>query len=436
MRWWIRLLLGGTALVAVPVYAAPAAQSADAKQPAASPSPATTQAVPPEVRTVLEDVKQAYSKLDALKVTGTVSSDLTISGQAQKIERKFSGSFQAPNKFRHQFADDLVMGSTGEKAYAHDKIGNSYLLADAPAPRSPARDLPRPIPEMLQTQNPSLLLALEQDPLSNLIASGGGLRKVDDVKIGDTSYTALGTTYPGGAEVTLLFDPKTHLLRRMTAKMPKGAAGGPAADGPVQVHNMVLDYANTETSPKFDASHFAWNPPEGATDIAAARPKVEQAAAQTLVGQSAPDFKLKSLKGEPVALSDFKGQTVLLDFWASWCPPCVESLPHLGRLYGQKQDGVKVLAINLMEDKAQVETFAKMQNINIPILLDESGDVAQKYHVSSIPQTVLIGPDGQVKKVFVGLGPDMYAQLNDAIQQLKPQGGSGAATPAAGKTKE
>ena len=435
MRWWIRLLLGGGVLVAVPVYAAPAAQSGESKQAATPAAPATTQPVSPEVRAVLEKVKSAYGNLEAMKVAGTLSSRLTIQDEARNIERKFSGSFQSPNKFRHQFADDLVIGSTGEKTYAHDKIGNSYLLADAPASKAPASDLPRPIAEMLQTQNPSLLLALEQDPLTHLMTMGSGLKKIPDVKVGDASYTALSTGYPGGVEVVLLFDPKTHLLRRMTATMPKGAGGADAASGGVQVHDMVLDYTNTDASPKFDAAHFAWNPPEGATDIASARPKVEQMAQQNLVGQSAPNFKLDTLKGGSVSLSDFKGQTVLLDFWASWCPPCVESLPHLGRLYGQQQDGVKVLAINLMEDKAQVASFAKAQNINIPILLDSSGDVARKYDVSSIPQTVLIGPDGQVKKVFVGFGPDMYSQLNEAIAQLKQDNGA-AAKPAAAKTKE
>jgi peroxiredoxin len=440
MPWWIRLLISAGVLVAVPVYAAPAAQPAGPKEAKRTPaaSPATTQAVAPEVRAVLEKVRAAYGGLDALKVSGTLASNLTIQGKPQKLERKFSGSFQAPNKFRHQFADDLVIGSTGEMTYAHDRIGNSYLLADAPAPAAPVRDLPRPLPEMLQTQNPSLLLALDRDPLANLTAMGSTLEKLPDAKVGDTSYTALGTTYPGGVRVTLLFDPKTHLLRRMTATMPKeAAADGPAATGAVQVENVVLDYTTIDTSPTFDTAHFAWSPPEGATDVAAARPKIEQMAAQKLVGQSAPDFKLTNLKGETVSLSDLKGQTILLDFWASWCPPCVESLPHLGRLYGQKQDGVKVLAINLMEDKGQVDAFAKAHNIDVPILLDQSGEVAKKYNVGPIPQTVLVGPDGQVKRVFVGLGPDMYAQLNDAIEQIKGGGdgsGSTGAAPAAAKT--
>jgi thiol-disulfide isomerase/thioredoxin len=131
-------------------------------------------------------------------------------------------------------------------------------------------------------------------------------------------------------------------------------------------------------------------------------------------------------------LSDLTGQIVVLDFWASWCPPCVESLPRLGRLYGKEQDSVQVLAINLMEDRSEVTSFAASQNVQVPIRLDTSGEVAQKYNVGAIPQTVLIGPDGQIEKVFVGLGPDMYAHLAQEIQRVKE--GGAQAKPAAAKT--
>ena len=330
--------------------------------------------------------------------------------------------------------------------FAHNRADNSYILADAPDAETPVNDLPSPIPQVLSSQNPSLLLALERAPLESLPTLGQNLKKVADHTIEGKPFTRLLATLPGDLNMTVLIDPKTHLLRRIALR-PANAPATQPADGkdgvaaptptptppPVEMVELVLDYTTVDTSPQFAPEHFAWNPPEGGIDVAAARPRVEQTAAEALVGKAAPDFKLDTLKGKSMSLADAKGQIVLLDFWASWCPPCVESLPHLGRLYGQEQDGVRVLAVNLMEDRNTVQAFATAQRIDVPILLDQAGSVAKKYHVSGIPQTVLIGPDGVVKEVFVGLGPDMYDQLSGAIKALK-QGAEGEATVAAAAT--
>ncbi len=129
-----------------------------------------------------------------------------------------------------------------------------------------------------------------------------------------------------------------------------------------------------------------------------------------------PIFSSRCSTEKACRLAELKGQVVVLDFWASWCPPCIESLPHLGKLYQEKQDkGVKVFAVNVAEDKAKVEMFLKSKNVTVPVLLDSKGDAAEKYNVSSLPQTVVIGKDGTVKKVFVGLGADSFEQIRNEI---------------------
>ena len=385
--------------------------------------------ISPEAQQVLAKVRDAYSKLNSLKLEGKISSDIDVAGQQQKSEQQFKGAFEAPNKFRHQVEDDLVVGSTGSNVFAFSTAANSFLLADAPNERAPAQDLPRPIPGLLAAQNPSLLLAIEKNPLEDITRGATQIDKLPDVKIGDKSFTALGLQAgPSQPQLTLAIDPQTHLIRRITADMQPALKESGAAD--VKQAKFVIDYTTITPGAKFEKNHFAWSAPAGAQDVAAARPAAEKSAQANLVGKPAPDFKLDSLNGKSVSLSDFKGQVVLLDFWASWCPPCQESLPHLGQVYGEKNDGVKVLAVNMGEQREAVQAFVKQQNIDVPVLLDPKNQVAQKYNVSSIPQSVIIGKDGQVKKVFVGMGPDTFKQIRQEIQSLQ---GDGSATTASEK---
>lgn len=399
--------------------------------PAAAADAGGAATISPEARTVVQQVQNAYTKLTALELAGTITSISDVAGESETLSQRFTGAFQAPNKFRHEFEDALVLGSTGEKLFIHNKPDKSYLLADPPDADATAQDMPPQVLGILHAQNPSLLLAMEDEPLKEFASGQRSVEKIPDVTIDGTKYTALRIEAGGGdhAEVTMLIDPRTHLIRRITADLAPALTQAGQPD--VKRADFVIDYTRSNPNPQFGNDRFAWSPPEGAQNIAEARPAAQQASGAALVGQPAPPFKLDTLDGESVSLSDFKGQIVLLDFWASWCPPCVESLPHLGRMYGQKQDDVKVLAVNLQEDKEQVRTFAAAQGIDVPILLDTQGEVARKYNVSGIPQTVLIGKDGTVKEVFVGLGPDTYDQIAAQVKALKEQ--SAAATPAADK---
>ena len=91
---------------------------------------------------------------------------------------------------------------------------------------------------------------------------------------------------------------------------------------------------------------------------------------------NAPDFALAALDGSTIALSDLEGQVILINFWATWCPPCREEMPAIQQLYDQYQDrGFTVLAINQGQEAAQVATFAEEMGLTFPVLLDPDGDV-------------------------------------------------------------
>jgi peroxiredoxin len=180
----------------------------------------------------------------------------------------------------------------------------------------------------------------------------------------------------------------------------------------------MIRYKSVAPGAKFPADYFSWKPPHGARNVAEQGPPAESAE-KKLAGKPAPDFTLKTLDGKEVSLAKLKGRTVVLDFWATWCPPCVESLPHLDKLRANyKESQLAAYAVNAGEPVEAVQTFVESHQLKTPVLLDPDGDAAQKYHVASIPQTVIIGPDGVVRRVFVGIAPDTYDEIRDTVAGL------------------
>ncbi|MCZ7539448.1 MAG: TlpA family protein disulfide reductase [Anaerolineae bacterium] len=109
---------------------------------------------------------------------------------------------------------------------------------------------------------------------------------------------------------------------------------------------------------------------------------------------AAPDFTLPGLGGE-VALADFRGKYVLLNFWASWCPPCMAEMPDLYAYHRQYQDaGFTLLAVNVAEDEATVRAFLAANGFDFPVALDTTGAIYQQYGGAGLPSSFLIGPQG------------------------------------------
>ena len=122
-------------------------------------------------------------------------------------------------------------------------------------------------------------------------------------------------------------------------------------------------------------------------------------------GFLAPDFALKTSTGETVKLSDLRGQAVLVNLWATWCPPCREEIQSIEKLYKEYKDqNFTVLAVNMtyQDDASAVMPFVKEQNLSFPILFDEIGEMASAYQLRSLPSSYFIRPDGIIQEVVIG----------------------------------
>jgi len=135
----------------------------------------------------------------------------------------------------------------------------------------------------------------------------------------------------------------------------------------------------------------------------AAGPDDEMAPAGGLVGQPAPPLVLATMDGGSVDLEDLRGRVVVLDFWATWCPPCREEMPSMERLHQEfKDQGLAVLAVNIQESPKQVVRFMKDFRLSFPALLDSDMKVTGLYQVRGLPSTYLVDRNGRVVGQAVG----------------------------------
>ncbi len=134
--------------------------------------------------------------------------------------------------------------------------------------------------------------------------------------------------------------------------------------------------------------------------------------------QSGPtDFSLFSIDGEEYTLSDLKGQVVIIDFWATWCPPCRNSIPAFSRLYEKyHEQGLTILGIGLDDEQALV-SFQKQMDIPYPILVGDK-DLAKDYGVTGIPKTIFIDKKGNVRKTQTGFAPELEATFDALVDSL------------------
>lgn len=136
-------------------------------------------------------------------------------------------------------------------------------------------------------------------------------------------------------------------------------------------------------------------------------------------GQMAPDFELETIEGEKVKLSDYKGEKVLVNFWATWCPPCRAEMPDMQQFHEDYDDAV-ILAVNLAETElspTNVEEFLDEYGVTFDVLSDTDSRVATIYNASVLPTSYLINTKGEIHNIAQGaLNYDQMVQAFDEME--------------------
>lgn len=303
-----------------------------------------------------------------------------------------------------------------------DLVPNRHLEVDVPNPLS----YQRLIDEMPFISEPILadvVMLLSGDPMNTMV--GGGITNL-----------RLITDDPAGLEIKgwrgtmiLRIDPQSYLITQAEFQYAPALLGSEPAvsrkeEFQFQVcHNQLLpddtfalDVAGSEAVGSVQA--MVQVAPSFGGGMPTPPPMVQ-------AGQPAPPIMLNTLEGESFKLADVEQDIVILEFWASWCGPCLIGLPKLEAFHQwtrNENKPVAVYTVNLQEPHDMVASVWRKRDFTMPVLMDSHGDTANAYGVQGIPHTVVINR-GKVVDVHVGFSPDLESKLKDQVTQLIKQNG-------------
>ena len=134
----------------------------------------------------------------------------------------------------------------------------------------------------------------------------------------------------------------------------------------------------------------------------------------------APEINLVDLDGKEWSLADLKGRPVIINFWATWCPPCIGEMPSIERAWNAvKDEGIQVMAISYGEDQDLVEAFRERYPMSFPVIADTTGNVVRQWPVKGLPTTVVLSPEGEIVYQVVGTREWDDAEILDKVRALK-----------------
>ena len=181
-----------------------------------------------------------------------------------------------------------------------------------------------------------------------------------------------------------------------TVKVPPAAGAAP-----VEYQSKIRQVThNLKVDQQLAANLFAFSPPADAREqpVQSAGNRVD------LTGKDAPAFRGVSLDGRAYSLAELKGKAILLDFWASWCGPCIRSMPFVEKLHEEyRAQGLVVLAVDVGETREAVEKFLKTKNLPYPVIMGDEAGIPAAYGISAFPTFVMIGTDGKIAAHQIGL---------------------------------
>lgn len=142
-------------------------------------------------------------------------------------------------------------------------------------------------------------------------------------------------------------------------------------------------------------------------------------ASTALVGQPAPDFALKSASGENLRLSEYRGEVVMINFWATWCGPCRQEMPLLDEMYDRyRRIGFQLLGVNIDDDAGKAMEMVEELGVSFPVLFDSEKSVSERYEVEAMPVTILVDRGGTVRYVHQGYKPGYEQTYLSEIRAL------------------
>ena len=391
-----------------------------------------------EVEQVLVPLIESIRDAEVSRVSVEMVSDALMSGQVVSHQK---ATFQIAAKKPNRYTIYLKEAEQRTRVFRDDKM---MLVAMAPdaffkikeplSIQEAVTNLPVPLGPY-----PEPLLALSMasaDPAISLIAGMRSINVVDRKPFkgkipavhlrgvqGDLVVWDLWVTdEKPGKPLRMLLDLTPMLKASDQVHVPEGYS-----------HQVRYDFLSWRVSGKIDHSLFTFKPASNAIQYDSLEHYFDSVAGATgyhpLLGKPAPAFIAKTFGKKPYDSRRLKGRIVVLDFWATWCAPCLESLPILKKVTDEfAKKNVVFIAINTGEEIEEVRKFLKKEQLPISVLLDPDGKIADGFVVDAIPQTVVIGRDGFVEAVHLGFADEesLVERLRDELEVLTVGGRIGS----------
>ncbi|MCH2146049.1 MAG: redoxin domain-containing protein [Phycisphaerales bacterium] len=443
-----------TALIAGSLAAATTFNTAFAQEGAATD-------IQPEARALMEKMVDFYKKVDAATFTSTMS--MSAPQLPMPMEQSSAITLARPNMFKVVSEDSMLGGldaaSDGKIMMAGMPMFKIYQAGPAPKSFDSITDgmsADGTVDELTMAlgQDPGLafgLMLMSTNPLEKMLKDVNSVTLGGDDTFEGKEATVIKFRSPvdamapmanldiwiakgdspwllgikpdleGMGDDMMMGDMEMKIAFRDWKKADKDGASFEFSPGEdwEKVDNLmeaVMEKANEGMAMMEDMEGF--DDLEGFEDFDDF--EFEEPAHPTL-GKEAPGFELKTLRtDETVSLESLRGKVVVLDFWATWCGPCVAGLPTMDKVTSEFKDkGVVFYAIDLREPADRVRSFVDKKKWTFPVLMDDKGEIANKYGVSGIPHSVVIGKDGTILKVHIGFAgaAALEKQLTEELEE-------------------
>lgn len=346
-------------------------------------------------------------------------------GMKQEYSTRSLLSVARPNKMASVLQYG-IMGATvvtdGRKLYRYMPMMGRYTEEDAPAELADAGAESAGM--MMGGAFPLMSAMLDADPAGVMLdgVSGGqmlGRQKVDGVECEGVRFKQEGFTWDAWFEVgpkPLLRKVVPDISRMMESQGMSAAMPGMAKSFK---YEMVFELKEWKIGADLPADTFVFKPPEGVQKADDMFGQAGAGSGRGMVGKPAPAFTVKTLGGGSFDIEAQKGKVVVLDFWATWCGPCRDSLPKAARVAAElAEKGVVFCAVNQEEDEETVREFVEEFKLSCMVGLDPAGEAGGRYDVTGYPYTLVIDREGVVRAEHRGAGSRFDEELRRDIERV------------------
>jgi thiol-disulfide isomerase/thioredoxin len=390
----------------------------------------------------LDSLISRYKGLDAYEDHGTLRILSTVRGVAATEEFPSSTRLTRPDKLSVDLGEAQLI-SDGKTLTSVIVPTKSYLVTPSPRTLSLSSISEGTVGAYLLgtaiglPPRVVLTLLLEKDPAARLLEGGATVAVGEPHKVEDKALPTLVIGPHQGWMITLAIDPDTNLIREIAL-----APAGDSLAGKSSVESLAMVWTSGAIATEVDPKTFAYNAPDGFKKLDELMPgetkRNEPTPLEALVGKPAPEFTLTMLDGDgktrSVSKTDLAGKVVMIDFWATWCGPCLMELPEVAKMiesYSKEQKDVVIVALSQdrgenkpdevrsLVEKTLTKKKLALQNAPVgQVALDPAGALGDAFHVEGLPTVVILDGKGVVQSVHVGYSEDVRDTLTRDIDTL------------------